>query len=69
MVREFHKQNGKRPNEVQAWGQLWTSPPVGYSITTSTDKGKKDCLNMPSVNPLSKSAFIKRWKKYTDNAQ
>jgi hypothetical protein len=69
MVREFHKQNGKRPNEVQAWGQLWTSPPVGYSITTNTDKGKEDCLNMPSVSPLSKSAFIKRWKKYTNNAQ
>ena len=69
MVREFHKQNGKRPNEVQAWGQLWTSPPVGYPITTNTDKGKEDCLNMPSVSPLSKSAFIRRWKKYTNNAQ
>jgi hypothetical protein len=69
MVIDFFMKHEKPPNETQAWGQLWTSPPAGYSITTSTEKGKAGCLNMPDVRPLSKRAFIKRWKKYTDNAQ
>ena len=65
MTRDFYNQNKKIPNETQAWGLLWTNPPDGYAITTSKDKGKEDCLVMPGVNPLSKSAFSKRWKNYS----
>ena len=67
MVKIFYSQHGKPPNETQAWGQLWTTPPAGYSITASTERGE-DCLKMPGVSPLSKSAFSKRWKKYADNS-
>ncbi|MDP2902971.1 MAG: hypothetical protein Q8N96_07645 [Methylovulum sp.] len=68
MVRVFYTQQGKPPNGTQAWGQLWTTPPIGYLITTGTDKGEEDCLNMPCAGTLSRSAFNKRWKKYTANA-
>lgn len=64
MTRDFHEQYKKIPNEHQAWAQLWTKPQHGYEITTGTDKGE-NCLNMPGVNPLSKSAFSKRWGNYT----
>lgn len=64
MTRAFYRQYTKIPNETQAWGQLWETPPEGYKITTGTDKGE-DCLNMPGVSNLSKSAFSKRWAKYT----
>lgn len=66
MTLAFYNKYGKRPNEVQAWGQLWTSPPDGYAVTTGKDKGE-DCLFMPSVKSLSRSAFKKRWNDYTAN--
>ena len=66
MTKDFYNRHGKLPNEVQAWGQLWTSPPDGYVITTGKESANgEDCLCMPSVKPLSRSAFKERWKKYT----
>ena len=67
MTRAFHAKHGKMPNEPQAWNTLRTSPPEGYKITTGKISGD-DCLIMEGAN-LSKSAFKKRWKKYTNNAQ
>jgi hypothetical protein len=66
MTRAFYKEFSAIPNETQAWGQLWTKPPAGYEITTSTDKGE-DCLKMPGVSALSRTAFAKRWAKYSAN--
>jgi hypothetical protein len=63
MTTDFHNAHGKLPNEAQAWGQLWTKPLAGYTITTGTDRGE-DCLYMPTQRPLGKSAFFKRWKRY-----
>jgi hypothetical protein len=67
MTRDFYAKFAKIPNEPQAWGALWTSPPEGYEITTGKISGD-DCLIMQGVN-LSKSAFSKRWKNYTKKAQ
>jgi hypothetical protein len=66
MTRVFHSQNGKRPNEFQAWAQLTTNAPCGYAIEPGTDRGE-DCLNMPGEKPLGRGAFSKRWKNYTAN--
>ncbi|MFI3197918.1 MAG: hypothetical protein QX196_06305 [Methylococcaceae bacterium] len=68
MTRGFYDRLGKMPNETQAWGALWTSPPEGYEITTGKDRGD-DCLIMPSITTLSKRAFSERWKKYTAKSQ
>jgi hypothetical protein len=67
MTRAFHAKHGKMPNDPQAWNTLWTSPPEGYKITTGKISGD-DCLIMQGAS-LSKSAFRKRWKKYTNRAQ
>jgi hypothetical protein len=67
MTKAFYKQHGTIPNEVQAWGRLWTKHLAGYEITTGTDKGE-DCLKMPGVSPLSRLAFAKRWRKYSANS-
>jgi len=64
MTRNFQIQSSVIPNETQAWVSLMTAPPPGYEITTGMDKGE-DCLLMPGEKPLSKSAFSKRWKKYS----
>lgn len=66
MTKTFYALHGKVPNETQAWSKLWLCPPDGYSITTGKDKGE-DCLQMIGSNPLSQSAFEKRWKNYTKN--
>jgi hypothetical protein len=69
MTKSFYSQFNKIPNEAQAWAQLYKNPPEGYEITSAKDKGE-DCLNMSGVKLLSKSAFSKRWAKYTaDKAQ
>lgn len=65
MTLAFHKEFGSIPNEVQAWGRLWKKPPAGYEITTGTDKGAEDCLKMPGVSALSRTAFAKRWASYS----
>jgi hypothetical protein len=67
MTRDFYKEHETIPNEVQAWGRLWAKSPAGYEITTGTEKGE-DCLKMPGVSPLSRSAFAKRWRKYSANS-
>lgn len=64
MTKDFYGQYKRIPNELQAWGQLWASPPDGYEITTSKDRGE-DCLKMPGVSNLSKKSFNDRWRKYT----
>ncbi len=66
-TRDFYKEFRKLPSTSQLWGQLHQKPPHGYMITSGKDKGE-DCLCMPGVNkPLSRSAFNKRWDKYTAN--
>jgi len=64
MTKLFHDKHNKIPNETQAWGQLWTTPPEGYAIKIGKDRGE-DCLIMPGEKSLSKSQFQKRWKNYT----
>lgn len=66
MTRDFHAELGKIPNETQAWAALWTSPPKGYGIITGKDQ-VEDCLIMPGIKNLGKSAFTKRWGNYTAN--
>lgn len=69
MTRAFHKEFGAIPNQTQAWGRLWTNPPAGYAITTDASRGE-ECLKMPGVSPLTRTAFAKRWVKYSaDNGQ
>ncbi|WKJ91639.1 hypothetical protein QZJ86_05755 [Methylomonas montana] len=69
MVNEFYAENSRLPNETLAWVRLNISPPHGYNIEASTDKGGESCLTMPGVKTLSKSGFKKRWKEYTaDNS-
>lgn len=65
-TNELYRQLNKLPNETQLWGELWTTPPLGYKLSTGLDKGE-DCLMMPGIRPLSRSAFSKRWKNYTSN--
>jgi hypothetical protein len=65
MAKGYHDQHGEMPNEIQAWVQLCKNPPPGYEITQGKDKGE-DCLNAPTLKPLGRKAFAKRWKKYTD---
>lgn len=67
MTRDFHRIKGKMPSEHQAWVKLWTAPPDDCGITTNTIKGE-DCLIMPGVTALSRSAFSKRWKNYQISA-
>jgi hypothetical protein len=67
MTRDFHAKFGKMPNYPQAWSALCKSPPEGYEITTGKDRGEV-CLTMQSAKPLSRSAFSKRWKSYTNKA-
>lgn len=66
MTKAFHLEHGVMPNKAQAWGRLSAVGLVGYVITVGTDKGEA-CLNMPGAKPLSRSAFFKRWAKYTAN--
>ncbi|CAA9890531.1 hypothetical protein METHB2_240004 [Candidatus Methylobacter favarea] len=66
MCREYFNQHTKMPNETQAWSRLCASPPVGYLITIVKDRGE-DCLSMPGIKLMSKSAFCKRWEKYAAN--
>lgn len=66
MAEAFYKEFGSLPNEPQAWGRLSTMPPEGYSIKPGTNNGM-DNLEMPGTAPLTKSAFSRRWKKYTAN--
>ena len=66
MTKSYFREYGKIPNCTQAWGWLSADGLEGYCITAGTDRGEK-CLIMPGVNPLSKSAFSKRWEKYTAN--
>jgi hypothetical protein len=66
MTNVFFGKYQKLPNDAQAWGQLTTVKLEGYVITTDKDRGE-DCLNMPGTTPLNKSAFSKRWAKYTAN--
>ncbi len=64
MTREFYDEFQKLPNFPQAWGALCLNPPKSYVIS----KGKhlnEDCIFMCDSKPLSKSAFNKRWTKYT----
>jgi len=67
MTRAFYSENNCIPNEHQAWIRLYKTPPDNYGIESGKDKGGEDCLTMPTENPLSKSAFTKRWNKYTAN--
>lgn len=66
MAREFYKNAGKIPNEHQAWSQLSTNPPYGYEVQSGFGKGEA-CLTMPGEKDLPRSAFTKRWEKYTTN--
>ncbi|PPC90452.1 MAG: hypothetical protein CTY34_07670 [Methylobacter sp.] len=67
-VKVLHDEMSKMPNEVQVWGRMATNPPQGYKVTSGKDKGDH-CLNITGIDPLSRSAFSKRWKKYTSSAQ
>jgi hypothetical protein len=68
MTKTFYSEHRKCPNEAQAWGQLCTSPPIGYTITMGKKSvSNEDCLKMLGVSQLTRSAFKKRWKKYTAN--
>jgi len=69
MAKSFYIEYHKLPNEVQAWGSLWKCSIEGYEVSTGKDKGGEECLSMPGCNTLSKNAFKKRWKKYTDKNQ
>ncbi|TPQ27635.1 hypothetical protein [Methylomonas koyamae] len=66
-TRELFIELSKMPNEIQVWGRMVTNPPKGYEVTTGQDRGES-CLSMPGVNSLSRSAFTKRWKNYTQRA-
>lgn len=66
-VESFYNEFRKLPNEYQLWGRLCTNPPAGYTISSGTDKGGEDCLNMPGERSLSRNGFGKRWKSYTAN--
>lgn len=66
MTNQFYAENGAIPTQAQAWSLLCTTPPADYAITTSKDKGGEVCLMMEGCEKsLSKSAFNKRWKRYT----
>jgi hypothetical protein len=64
MTRDFHDKFQKLPNFTQAWVVLCSSPPESYGISKGTHLNE-DCIFICESNPLSKSAFAKRWKKYT----
>lgn len=70
MTKEFYKTHRYKPNEEQAWGALCKNPPPGYQITIgkSTYHHGEDVLEMPGVRALSRSAFKKRWGRYTKEA-
>jgi hypothetical protein len=60
---KFVETHGHCPNEAQAWAQLCENPPDGYGIRTGDDRGE-DAILMGD-KPLSRSAFAKRWERYT----
>ena len=66
MTKVFFSKHQNLPNDAQAWVQLTTVKLDGYEIKTGEDTGEA-CLFMNGVKPLSRSAFNKRWKKYTAN--
>jgi hypothetical protein len=66
MTKVFFSKHQKLPNDAQAWVQLTTVKLDGYEIKTGEDTGEA-CLFMNGVKLLSRSAFNKRWKKYTAN--
>jgi hypothetical protein len=63
-VKNYLGEYGQMPTKAQAWQRLCETPPHGYTVNTGMDKGEP-CLCMPTENPLSRSAFYKRWAKYT----
>jgi hypothetical protein len=66
MTRDYHGKNKKIPTKTKAWVQMSTSQVKDYSISIITLSGE-DCLSIVGLSPLSKSAFYKRWVKYTAN--
>lgn len=65
MANRYNVKHGELPTQAQAWSLLCTQPPTGYVIKTGKDKGEV-CLMMEGCEKsLSKSAFNKRWRRYT----
>ena len=65
MTKVYYLAHEQIPNKHQAWLSLCSEPLDGYSITVGKDKGGEVCLHTEIASSLSKSAFNKRWKKYT----
>jgi len=66
MSIDFHKQNGRCPNETEAWSQLYQSPPASYGITAGKDKGEESVFM--NGGSLGRRAFLGRWRRYTKPA-
>jgi len=64
MARDFFADFGRIPNKVQAWVRLCDTPPMGYSITVTKDRGENS-LKMSGVKPLGRRGFNDRWERYT----
>lgn len=65
MTKEYYEKFEKIPaNATQAWILMRTSPPKNYGITSGNHLDEESIF-MNESHPLCKSAFIKRWKKYT----
>ncbi len=62
-VNRFVAEHGRFPNETEVWTQLRTHPPASYGITAGRDYGE-DAVFMEGT-PLGRTAFKKRWKRYT----
>lgn len=63
-VKSYLGEYEQMPTKAQVWQRLCETPPHGYSVKTGKDKGEP-CLCMTTEKPLSRSAFYKRWEKYT----
>lgn len=64
MACSFRQETGLMPDEIKAWARLWDSPPPDFGITQGKDTGGEIALKMGGEY-LSKSAFKKRWGRYT----
>ena len=64
MIYKFKKEYGQFPNKNQAWSYIWKNPPGKYGITTGKDIYKEVTLLMGG-KCLSKSAFNKRWDRWS----
>ncbi len=64
MVRSYFDINKKLPDKSQAWAQLCSNQIKGYNIEISEDRCEL-CLKILGFDPLPKTAFEKRWDRYT----